>query len=535
MATAVERSAFSQVIREMLDYSTAVFDVSGGIVAHSSRQPLHMDSMTRSLRTMLRDCFPLESWRPGDVFVTNDPYSGGQHLPDIQTFAPVFHGDRCVAIVGTLGHHLDVGGRAPASYAADATEIYQEGFRIPPLRIVSQGEPSDVFMPLFAANIRVPDKTCHDVLAQIAALSIGAQDVVRVASRYGNDEFLASVEALLASYEESMRARIRSLPDGRYEAHDTIDGDGLDDEPFEIHVAVERDGDDLIIDFGGTAQQVRGPVNVPLAATESATYFGVTSVLSPGVVPNEGSYRPLRVVAPEGSVLNPRFPAPVVGRNVICHRVATIVMDALGQALPEYACGSYYGNTNVYVVATAEQPRKIQFETEVGGWGGRPSSDGPDCLSAGIHNLNNNPIELVEQEFPIRVTWYGLRPDSGGAGRTRGGLGAIRTFEALEACEFSSQFDRMKFPAPGQHGGSPGAPAAILVERADGRVEQLPGKNLGVRLEPGDKVTILTQGGGGLGSPEDRDEAALLADLKEGKVSEEAAAEQYGFAVKEMA
>lgn len=531
MATAIERSAHSQVIREMLDYSTAVFDSNGGIVAQSTRIPMHLNSMTRALRTML-ERFPLADWREGDVYATNDPYSGGQHLPDIQTFSPVVVDEVPIAIAGTLGHHLDVGGRAAASYGADATEIYQEGFRIPPCRIVSAGEPNELFLPLFESNIRVPHKTVSDLRAQIAALSIGAGDVIRLVERYGAEVVVAATQALIASSERRMRAAISTLPEGVFRADDLVDGDGLDDEPLLVRVAVERRGDSLRVDFTGTAPQARGPINSPIASTESAVYYAVTAILDPGIAPNHGSYLPIEVVAPYGSVLNPRPPAPVVGRNVLTHRVATVVMAALGEAVPERAVAPYYGNSNVYVLSAVDDDGRanVQFEIEVGGWGGRPGLDGPDCLSAGVHNLANNPIELVESEFPLRVIRYALRQDSGGPGRFRGGLGVERTFELLVDCELATQFDRVKFPPPGLQGGDAGAPARLLVER-DGVITELRGKSSGVRLRRGDRVTVLTQGGGGLGPAAERDPAALADDVASGKVSLEAARTVYSEAV----
>lgn len=528
MAKSIERSAQSQVIREMLDYSTAVFDTEGGITAQSTRIPMHLNSMTRALKTLLT-VYPIDDWLEGDVYLTNDPYSGGQHLPDIQTFSPIFYDGRCVAIAGTLGHHLDVGGRGAASYGADATEIFQEGLRFPPCRIVTAGEPNELFFRVFEANIRVPSKTGSDVRAQIAALSIGAADVVRLARRYGAETVVAATGQLQTASERRMSAAIEQLPEGTFLAEDTVDGDGLDDEPVLVRVAVRRDGQRLVIDFTGTGRQTRGPINCPIASTESAAYYAVTAVLDPGVTPNEGAYRPIEVIAPLGTVLNPCFPAPVVGRNVFTHRVATVVMAALGKALPDRAAAAYYGNSNVYVLSTYDEEgnANVQFEIEVGGWGGRQTGDGPDCLSAGIHNLANNPVELVENEFPMRILRYGLRPDSGGAGRHRGGLGAERTFEVLSQCEFASQFDRVKFPPPGLHGGRDGATASITVDR-DGRRRELAGKTLGERLRAGDVVTILTQGGGGLGDPSERDPDALAADLRSGKVTMDAALREYG-------
>lgn len=519
MAKSIERSARSQLVREMLDYSAAIFDPQGGVIAQSARIPIHLNSMTRSLQTLLGRHYKLSDWRDGDVFAVNDPYSGGQHLPDIQTFRPVVHRGECIAVVGTLVHHLDVGGRARGSYAADATEIYQEGFRITPVRIVRQNVRDEVFFKLFAANIRIPETTLGDFDAQLAALSIGAGEVLRIVERYGIKIFLAGVQELIELSERRMRAAIRELPRRAFFAEDVVDGDGLDDQPLQLKVRAERQGEILEIDFSGSAPQVKGPVNCPLAATESATYYAVTAILGPGIVPNYGAYRPIRVIAPEGCVLNPLPPAPVVGRMVFSHRIANVVMSALSEAVPGRAVAPYYGNSNVYILSTGEsrgQPQ-IQFEIEVGGWGARQGSDGPDCLSAGIHNLANNPIEMVENEFPLRMIRYCLRADSGGLGEYRGGLGAERSFMVLCDCKFSTQFDRVKFPVPGVAGGQPGAPARILV-RHENKVMELPGKLLEYQLRAGDIVTILTQGGGGLGRPSDRKRELIEKDLKAGKM-----------------
>lgn len=530
MATAIARSAQSQVIREMLDYSTAIFNPTGGLIAQSTRQPMHLNSMTRALGTILSKHFALSEWTEGDVFITNDPYSGGQHLPDVQTYAPVVHDGRIVAITGSLGHHLDVGGRGSGSYGADATEIYQEGFRIPPSRIVASGVANEVFLPLFEANIRVPRKTANDLRAQIAALWIGSEEILRLVRRYGTHVIAAAQAELLASSERRMRKAIRALPEGRhFTAEDTVDGDGIDDVPFRIRVDLHRDGDTLVVDFAGTAMQVRGPINCPIAATESAVYYATTAMLDPGIPPNAGSYAPIDVRAPYGSVLNPKIPAPVVGRNVCGHRVASVVMQALGETLRERASAPYYGNSNVYVLSRydVDGQANVQFEIEVGGWGGRVGSDGPDCMSAGIHNLANNPIELVENEFPIRVLSYSLRADSGGPGEYRGGLGAIRTFEVLADCDFFSQFDRIKYPPPGMFGGMPGAPAKLFVER-DGVISELRGKTQAYHLLEGDRVTVMTQGGGGLGNPRKRRPQAIAKDLALEKISREAALTSYG-------
>ncbi len=531
MARAIERSARSQVIREMLDYSTGVFDLEGGIVAQSTRIPMHLNSMTRPLRTILRDHFPLDEWHAGDVFLTNDPYVGGQHLPDIMTFSPVLFEDRMIAIVGTLGHHLDVGGRGPSSYGADATEIFQEGLQLPPLRVMVRGAWNELFLPLLARNIRVPSKTVGDLKAQVAALAIGAGEVARLAQRYGAQTFLSAGRELVASARRNMEAAIEALPDGTFAAEDIVDGDGLDDDPVPLQVAVHKQGGKLIVDFSGTAAQVRGPINCPLAATESAVYYAVAAVLQTGVTPNRGAYEPIVVIAPEGCVLNPTRPAPVVGRNVFTHRVANITMAALGEALPARACAHHYGNSNVHILHAKNDDgsANVLFEIGIGGWGGRPGKDGPDGLSQGIHNLANNPIEMVEHEFPGIVLNYSYIPDSGGPGRWRGGMGIERTMRVLVDCEFSAQYDRIKFPAPGLLGGLPGRPGRLLLERDGEAPLELPGKVVGYRLVSGDVIRIQTQGGGGLGDPNERDRADVARDLTQGKLSRRAGETDYGF------
>ncbi|MCD6727405.1 MAG: hydantoinase B/oxoprolinase family protein [Solirubrobacteraceae bacterium] len=528
MATSIERSARSQVIREMLDYSTALFDLQGGIVAQSTRIPVHLNSMTRALQTMLRDHFPLDSWGEGDIYCTNDPYAGGQHLPDIMTFSLVVVDGEPVAICGSLGHHLDVGGRGPGSYGADATEIYQEGFRISPCLIAPGGALNPLFFQLLGPNIRVPAKTLADLQAQIASLDIGRAEVLRLVDRYGADLFTAAMTELVNNSEQRMRQIIASLPDGTFTADDWVDGDGLGDEPVPVKVAIHKDGTDLVVDFSGTAEQTRGPINAPLAATESSVYFAILSMLAPDLSSNHGCYKPIKVIAPPGSVVNPVEPAPVVGRNVLTHRITNVVHAALGDALPERAVAAYYGNSNVYILQAKEEDGtpNVLFEIEVGGWGGRPDRDGNECLSAGIHNLMNNPIELVEHEFPLRVMEYSLRADSGGAGRHRGGMGIRRVLELLEDSEFSSQFDRVKFPPPGRDGGEPGATARISVIH-DGVETELPGKVLAYRLTAGDRVVIETQGGGGFGPPSQRSAQAVRHDLAEGRTTVGAARSNY--------
>ncbi|MBI4506906.1 MAG: hydantoinase B/oxoprolinase family protein [Chloroflexi bacterium] len=530
MAACIFRCSRSTVIREMLDYSTAVFDGHGGIIAQAARIPIHLNSMTNALQALLRHRFPLETWADGDIYLTNDPYMGGQHLPDLMTFTPVFVGRSPVAICGALGHHLDVGGRAPGSYGADATEIYQEGFRIPPVRLAHRGVLNELFFDLFAANIRVPQKTLPDLRAQIAALEVGKAEVRRLVGKYGAAVLRDAMADLADTSEARMRAAIAALPDGTYSAEDYVDDDGLGSLPLLVRVTCTAQGSDLTVDFTGSAPQTPGPINSPIAATESAVYYALIAVLDPTVPANYGCYRPIRIVAAPGSIVHPRPPAAVVGRSVVNHRVATVLLTALSRALPERVPADHYGNANMYILSSMDEHGEIDVlqEVPVGGWGGRPTSDGPDVYSASVHNLANIPLEMVELDVPLRFVRYTLRQDSGGPGRFRGGLGVERSFRVVRPSAIQTQFDRVRFVPLGRTGGKPGAPGCVIVERG-GQVLTLPAKTLRFPLQPGDVVRILTQGGGGYGDPRQRDPALVARDLAEGKISERAAVEEYGY------
>ena len=432
MAATILRTSYSTVIREMLDYSTAVFDLEGRIIAQSCRIPIHLNSMSRSLRTTLDEAFPIEDWRPGDIIVTNDPYKGGQHLPDIQTFLPVFSGSVPVAICGTLGHHLDVGGMRPGSYAGDAVEIYQEGLRIPPIKLFEQGKLNERLFAVIAANIRQPDTTMGDLRAQTAALEIGRDGVLELVARYGVETLRGCMDEATSASEARLREKLRELPDGVYEGTSFVDDDGVNDTPIRIVTTVTIEDGSIHVDFTGTERQSRSPINATISSCESATYFAILAILDPTIPANYGVYKPIVITAPEGTVVNALPPAPVVGRNAITHTVVNSLMMALSKVVPERITAAYYGMSNVYILAgdgAGENPGWIFFDIEVGGGGARQGKDGLDCYSQGIHNLANTPIEMVEATYPLRFRRYEFLPDTGGAGQYRGGLGVRRDIE----------------------------------------------------------------------------------------------------------
>jgi N-methylhydantoinase B len=532
MAATILRTSYSTVIREMLDYSTAVFDLEGRIIAQSCRIPIHLNSMSRSLRTTLERAIPLAGWRPGDIVVTNDPYLGGQHLPDVQTFLPVFEDGELVAICGTLGHHLDIGGMRPGSYAGDAVEIFQEGLRIPPIKLYDEGRPNERLLALIEANIRQPEKTIGDLRAQTAALEIGRDGVLELMRRYGLQTFRDCMEEAIVASEWRMRARLREIPAGTYRAEYLVDDDGVRDEPLRIVTAVTVEDGTIHVDFTGSSPQRRAPINATLSSTESATYFVILSIVDPTIPANYGVYRPIRITAPEGTVVNALPPAPVVGRNAITHTIVNALTRALSVPLPDRVTAAYYGMSNVYVLAGDGANGRsgwIYFDIEVGGGGGRPTKDGLDCYSQGIHNLANTPIEMVEATYPVRFHRYEFLPDSGGAGKHRGGLGVRRDIEFLdESGSLNTQFDKFKVAPFGLFGGDPGATGRLVLNPGGARPVALASKTVNHPLRRGDVLSMETQGGGGYGAPAGRDAAALGKDLREGKVTEAGVRGAYG-------
>ncbi|MEE8189730.1 MAG: hydantoinase B/oxoprolinase family protein [Kiloniellales bacterium] len=533
MAATILRTSYSTVIREMLDYSTAVFDREGRIIAQSCRIPIHLNSMSRSLRTTLDETIPLSEWRPGDIIVTNDPYKGGQHLPDVQTFLPVFFGDEVVAICGTLGHHLDIGGMRPGSYAGDAVEIYQEGLRIPPIKLFEEGKLNERLFALVEANIRQPETTIGDLRAQTAALHIGHDGVLEIIERYGVAVLQDCMEGAIEASEARLRAKLRELPAGTYEGTYYVDDDGIVDGPIKIVTKVTIGDGSVHVDFTGTDPQRRAPINATISSCESATYFAILAILDPTIPANYGIYKPIEITAPEGTVVNAQPPAPVVGRNAITHTVVNALMMALSKVVPERITACYYAMSNVYILSgdgdSDDRRGWTFFDIEVGGGGGRHSKDGLDCYSQGIHNLANTPIEMVEMTYPLRFKRYEYLPDTGGAGKYRGGLGVRRDIEFLdESGTLNTQFDKFKIAPFGLFGGGPGATGKLFLNPDGPDCQELHSKTVNFKLRRGDVLSMRTQGGGGYGPPDERDPAAIERDLREEKITPEGAQKAYG-------
>jgi N-methylhydantoinase B len=513
MDVTVWRTSRSTIVRELLDYSTAVFDAKGWNLAQSARIPGHLNSMSHALREILANFVPGEQWHEGDVVITNDPYCGGQHLPDIIAYKPVFHEGQRIAFVGTLCHHIDVGGLAAGSYAAKATEIFQEGLRIPPLKILDKGVRNDGVWAMIRQNIRKPDLLLGDLSSQLASLDVGAAALLRLARRFGADAMIEAGDRILDMSEAGMRAAIARMPDGTYEFTDFLDDDGIDlGKPIRLHVAVTIKGDEASVDLSGCGPQVAGPTNATLASTNAAVMFALMCCADSSLHMSAGCYRPITVIAPEGLVVNARHPAPVAHRVAVTHRLLGTMNGALHQAVPDLIPAAYYGNSYVTTFQTVAETREVLVEIEIGGSGAHPSKDGVNAYASGMHNNSNIPIEMIEAQLPLTIVRYGLREGSGGEGKFRGGLGLAREWRIdSPRCFFTSNMDRFDHAPYGLAGGG-AAEVGALVLRRNGVETPIPPKTDNLPLRKGDVVRLETSGGGGFGPATDRTTAAKAHD-----------------------
>ncbi len=523
MSVTIWRTSRSTVVREMLDYSTQVFDGNGKAVAQAARIPVHLNSMSVCLDRIVRDFIPLDDWNDGDVILTNDPYCGGQHLPDFVAFKPVFVDGVRVGIAATIVHHIDVGGGAAGSYYAQAREVFHEGLRIPPCKVVEGGRLNKAVVAIIRQNSREPEQIGGDFSSQLAAMEIGSQALRKLATRYGAEGLQAAMDALQDQSDRTMRAMLRNLPDGIYRFTDYVDDDGITDLPLKLECAVTIKGDTAEVDFSGSSPQAVGPVNCTLNMTASGIYCAFAMLADGKVMANSGAYRAITVKAEEGTVVSACPPAPVANRMATGHRVVTTVLGALAQAAPDRVPAAYYGVSYVQTLSTPDPKTgapRVYFEIEIGGWGAHPQQDGADAFSAGFHNSAATPVELNEAYFPLTFTEYSLIPDSGGAGEHRGGTGLRRSYrvDALAGGWLSGNFERFKVPPYGLSGGEAGRPGRFYVLR-DGKEHPLPSKVANQQVQCGDVVVLETAGGGGFGDPAARDAAAVARDLAGGYVS----------------
>ncbi len=524
------KSAVSPIVKEGLDASAALFNVQGETIAQAAAIPIHLGALQFAARRLVQ-AFPPATMQDGDAFLLNDPYDGGTHLPDITLAVPVFADGRAVALACTMCHHQDVGGRTPGSVPTDATELFQEGLIIPPTQLFRAGTLDENLLGLLRRNVRLPDTFTGDLMAQVAAGRLGGTRLRELFARHGRAAVLAYIDELLARAETLTRREIETIPDGTYTFADWLDSDGVDDRPVKIQVAVKVQGSSMTFDFTGTSPQVRGPFNSVPASTLSAVYYAIRAVSDPTIPNNGGCFRAVDAVLPEGSLVNPRPPAPVSCRTATIKRIADAILGALVKALPHRMPAANSGTLLVMAFGGTDPETGRPFvasELAAGGMGARSGKDGIDVIETDVSNCMNIPVESVEMSFPLRIRRSRLSAGSAGAGRFRGGLGLEKVFEATTTdVTVSHRGERFASSPWGLHGGLPAPPARAFVVRADGRREDVPSKKM-LTLHPGDQLWEYVAGGAGYGDPLERDPDRVLADVLDGKTSVETARVDYG-------
>jgi N-methylhydantoinase B len=538
MKVVLAKTAYSPLLKVAGDYSCGLFDVGGEMVAQGPDLPIHLGSMPLAVKAVIR---AFRTFEPGDIFIHNDPYFGGSHLPDVNVVSPAFHEGTLLGFACVRAHWPDIGSATPGSYGA-TTEIYGEGLRLPPVKLYAAGVLNRDVEQIIFTNVRTPEERRGDMRAQIAANLRGTTRLQELARKHGAGRLLAMMREVMDYSERMMRAMLAALPDGAASFEELCDGDGIieegekEDAPFRIRMQVIKQGDRLTVDFAGTDPQVAGPMNAPLAVTASGIYTAIKMVADPTdlVPPNSGCWRPVALVADPGTVVNAVAPAPVVYANhEISHRVCDMLFGALAQLAPDRVMACSQGTSAILTLGGVDYRtghRYVSYETIKGGFGARPIKDGVNGMSSGISNTMNTPIEILEMSFPVRIERYEIVPDSGGPGKHRGGCGVERVWRVLGGpSQASVCLERTKTAPFGLLGGGAGAPGRIALIEADGTERELNSK--GAFAAPaGARICLRAPGAGGFGPPAARDRARLRADVLDGYVTPEAALAEYGYA-----
>jgi N-methylhydantoinase B len=533
MQSTLLRSSFSPVVREGLDASASLFTIAGEPLAQAVAIPIHLGTMVPIVRSIL-DTYPIAAMADGDIFILNDPYAGGTHLPDIGLVMPVFHDGQAVALSAAITHHQDVGGMTPGSVPTNAREIFQEGIRLPALKLRERGAMNETLVKLLKLNVRTPGTLMGDLNAQIAACTVGARRLSELASRFGRNPLLTVFGELLDRSETLTRQALRRIPDGRYNCVDWMDNDGVDlDERVRVEVSVTINDGTMHCRFDGTSPQVRGPINCVPSGSLAAAYFAVRALTDPNIPSNGGCFRPVTIELPKASLLNPVEPAPVNARTPTIKRITSCILSAFKEVLPERVPADSTGETVTQAFGFVGTDGKsiVSGEFLSGGSGASAKADGVDVIDTDATNCMNLPVEAIELDMPVRIERFSLVVDSGGSGFHRGGLGMVREYVVLcDRIIFSHRGERYFTPALGSHGGGLGAVSSGTIIRANGRVEHIQSKVETVLMKE-DHVILVTPGGGGYGNPRDRNRALVAADVANGKISLAAARDVYGFVV----
>jgi N-methylhydantoinase B len=528
------RASFSTNIKERRDCSVGLFDARGRLITQAANTlPGHLGSLIGAVETALRT-YSAERMREGDVFICNDPYlAGGTHMPDISIVTPVFS-DGCVAFfTGSIGHHSDVGGAVPGSISGSARTVFEEGIRIPMMRLLRAGELDDDLLNMIAQNTREPDERRFDILAQVATNRRGAMGVEALIAQRGLLATERAVDDIIAHTARRLRMRIAALKPGTYSGTSWLDDDGIGDTPVPIRVSVTVKGDELHFDLTGSGPQARGAINVPLSSVRACVHYSVKALLDPGLMPNDGMFQPVTITLPPDSIVNPSAPAAVGARSISQQKIAGAIFKAFRPLLPpERIMASSNDGMPAMVFSGRQRHRSgtyVYLETIGGGVGARFGRDGQDGVQVHLTNTSNLPAEALENEYDLLVDEYALVEGSGGAGRTRGGAGIARQIRSTaNGVIFSVRSDGHVNGPEGVAGGLPGLPARLLQNPGTEREKILHSKATGVVLDRGESVRLETAGAGGYGPPAERPLTALAADLEDGMIGPEMARQAYG-------
>jgi N-methylhydantoinase B len=531
MGVALRKAAYSTNIKTRADFSCALFDAKLRLIAQSFSQPVHLASMSRMIPSAVLQ-YGIENLAAGDALVMNHPYRGGVHLNDVAIIAPFFSGERLEGYAATIAHHVDIGGYAPGGYCI-STEVYQEGIIIPPVKLVSQGTVVQDVFSLILENIRSPRQSAGDFRAQIAASLLGQRRMAEIIRKFGAPTIETFVDELIDYTERWARSEIVALPEGDYFAECYLDDDGITDEPIHLVLRAKIQSGRVLFDLSGSDQQRASPMNATLTQTYSPLAYVIKCLIDSNVPTNEGFYRLIDVKAPEGSVVNARPPAGVVGGWEVAMRLCDLGFRAFSEAMPQKVMASAKG-INCHMACGGRDPRSGEYyafiETIAGGYGGRPTKDGMDAVQAHFQNTENSAVEETENNYPFMITRYELIPDSEGAGRYRGGLGVRREWKFCDHEATLTVFsDNRKFAPWGLFGGESGASSKYILN-PDEEARELPSK-VTLRLKPNSVISYRTPGGGGYGPAIERDPELILSDVINGKVTPNRARDVYGVVV----
>ena len=538
------RTAYTPIFNEALDFSVVIFDDQARMLAQAEFCPSQIGAIRYTVGWTIEE-IGAANFKPGDVYIHNDPYRGNGHIPEHMVLKPVFVDDTLFGFVANIGHMAEIGGKAPGGFAADATEVYQEGLRLPPVKIVDQGRDVEDIWKIILSNHRTPRNSYGDLKAMIGSLYVAEQRVIDLVKQYGIPTMRQASEELMKLAEQRMRAEIRRIPNGEYHFDDLMEDDGVTADPRRIHLTLTIADDELIADWTGTEPQALGPTNCTYGSTASAVFNALFQLTDPTIPKNEGCYRPVHIIAPPGTIVNVQHPGPeVAGHTEVNPRLTFMLIGALAQALPDRVVAADGGTSSNFLFGGVHPDTKrfyANYHFEGVGWGGRPNGDGNNAQCAIVGNCRNTPVEVFETRYPWRTHSYRLQPDSGGPGATRGGLGTERIMEVTAPeITLSVMMDRTKVQPWGIFGGSGGGNAGVFIQLpGDDRFRTFqevfgtvsPSKFANIRLRQGDLILLRSAGGGGYQNPLDRAPELVLVDVRRGFVSTAAARESYGVVI----